>query len=171
MAQPRYRLEPLADRHDRRGFSCGVQALDRYFHEQAGQDSRRGLAVPCVLVEADSGALVGYYTLSAFSMVPASLPAERIRRLPAYPSIPAILIGRLAVDSRYQGQGLGKRLLMDAIHRSLDISRQIGVWAVVVDAKDDAARSFYEGYGFVQFADHEYRLFLPMATIAQAFPR
>jgi ribosomal protein S18 acetylase RimI-like enzyme len=81
--------------------------------------------------------------------------------------VPAILIGRLAVDRRYRGQGLGRLLLVDALLRSLAISRQVGAMAVVVDAKDDAARSFYEQYGFTRFVDHDNRLFLPMATIAQ----
>jgi len=167
VADARYRFEPLGRHHNRAAFSCGVAALDRYFHQQVGQDQRRALPAPYVVVDTATEAIVGYYTLSTFSIVPASLPDPVARRLPRYEAFPAILIGRLAVDQRYRGRGFGRRLLVDALLRSLAISQQIGAMAVVVDAKDDAARSFYEQYGFTRFVDHEYRLFLPMATIAQ----
>jgi len=162
-----YRLEQLDRHHNRAAFSCGVEALDRYLHQQAGQDQRRALSVPYVLVDVAMGTVAGYYTLSTFSIVPASLPGAMARKLPRYEAFPAILVGRLAVDRRYHGQGFGRLLLMDALLRSPEISRRVGAMAVVVDAKDDAARSFYERYGFTRFLDHEYRLFLPMATIAQ----
>jgi predicted GNAT family N-acyltransferase len=166
----RYRFEPLGADHDRADFSSGVEALDRYFRQQAGQDQRRGLAVPHVLIDSAAGAVVGYYTLSALSILAESLPEDMARELPRYQALPAILLGRLAVDQRYRGQGLGELLLMDALHRSLDISQRLGSMAVVVDAKDDAARAFYERYGFLRFLDHEYRLFLPMTTVVQTFP-
>jgi GNAT superfamily N-acetyltransferase len=166
----RYRFEPLDAHHNRADFSCGVEALDRYFRQQAGQDQRRRVAVPYVLVDPTTGAVVGYYTLSTLSILAESLPDEVTRRLPRYQALPAILIGRLALDQRYRGQGLGELLLMDALRCGLEISRQVGAMAVVVDAKDNAARAFYERYGFIRFLDHEYRLFLPMATVAQIFP-
>jgi GNAT superfamily N-acetyltransferase len=167
VAEGSYQFEPLGRHHNRAAFSCGVEALDRYFHQQVGQDQRRGLAAPYVLVDTATRDVLGYYTLSTFAIVPTSLPEALARRLPRYETVPAILIGRLAVDRRYRGQGLGRLLLVDALLRSLAISQQVGAMAVVVDAKDDAARSFYEQYGFTRFVDHEYRLFLPMATIAQ----
>ena len=169
MADDRYRFEPLGAHHDRADFSCGVETLDRYFRQQAGQDQRRGLAVPYVLVDPATGVVAGYYTLSTLSILAESLPADLTRKLPRYPALPTILIGRLAVDQRHRGQGLGELLLIDALHRSLDISRQIGAMAVVVDAKDDAARAFYERYGFMRFTDHEHRLFLTITTVAQIF--
>jgi GNAT superfamily N-acetyltransferase len=162
-----YRFESLGPHHDRAGFTCGVEALDRYFRQQVGQDQRRGLAVPYVLVDTSTANVVGYYTLIPYSIVPASLPEDMTRKLPRYDALPAILVGRLTVDQRYHGQGFGRRLLMDALARSLSISQQVGALVVVVDAKDDAARTFYEQYGFRRFADHEYRLFVPMSTIAQ----
>jgi GNAT superfamily N-acetyltransferase len=167
MTDSRYRFEPLGRHHHRAAFSCGVEPLERYFHQQVGQDQRRGLAVPYVLVEPTAGDVAGYYTLSTFSVVPASLPDAAARKLPRYEAVPAILIGRLAMDRRYRGQGLGRLLLMDALLRSLAISQQVGAMAVAVEAKDDTARAFYEQYGFMRFVDHEHRLFLPMATIAQ----
>lgn len=167
MAARDYRFELLGRHHDRATFSCGVEALDRYFRQQAGQDQRRAVAVPYVLVDTTTRAVLGYYTLSTFTIALHSLPDAVARKLPRYETIPAILIGRLAVDQRHQGRGLGRLLLVDALARSLAISQQIGAAAIVVDAKNDTARAFYERYGFMRFADHEYRLFLPMATIAQ----
>ncbi|MDP2935479.1 MAG: GNAT family N-acetyltransferase [Dehalococcoidia bacterium] len=165
--EDRYRSEPLNRHHDRASFSCGVEVLDRYFQHQAGQDQRRGLAALYVLIDATTGALVGYHTLSTFSVFPKSLPAELTARLPRYETLPAILVGRLAVDRRYRGQGLGQLLLLDALARCLAISHDIGALVVVVEAKDDAARAFYEHHGFLPFADHEHRLYMPIATIAK----
>ena len=170
MAGTDFRFERLDRRHPRKEFSCGVEALDRYFHRQAGQDQRRRIAVPYVLVDAATEAIAGYYTLSALSILPANLPGDLVVKLPHYSAFPAILIGRLAIDSRFRGQGLGELLLLDALHRSLEISARVGALAVVVDAKDDAARGFYERYDFQRFVDHPYRLFLPVATISQLRP-
>lgn len=169
MPEQHYRVERLGRHHDaaRATFSSGVEALDRYFRQQAGQDLRRRLAVPYVLLEATTAAIAGFYTLSSLSVIPASLPSETTRGLARYPALPAILIGRLAVDQRFQGQGIGELLLLDALRRSLEASQGIGATAVIVDAKDNRARAFYERYGFQRFVDHEYRLFLPMSAVAQ----
>jgi ribosomal protein S18 acetylase RimI-like enzyme len=161
--------EPLASEHDRAAFSCGVEPLDRYLNQQARQDARSRVAAPFVLTDRDSGRIIGYYTLSAFAVDLTELPSQLRKRLPRYPQVPVVLLGRLAVDQRFAGQGWGKALLIDALRRSLEHSRQIAAMAVVVDAKDDAARSFYERYGFQRLADHEYRLFLAMGTIEQLF--
>ena len=166
MRDARFTLEPLGPHHARAAFSCGVAALDRYFREQAGQEMRRRVAVVYVLVERDTAAIAGFYTLSATGIDVSALPAELARRLPRYPRLPAILLGRLAIDQRFRGQDLGKGLLLDALARGYHLSGQIGALAVVVDAKDDAARRFYEHFGFRRLADDENRLFLEMATIA-----
>jgi predicted GNAT family N-acyltransferase len=166
MRDARFALEPLGSQHDRAAFASGVAALDRYFREQAGQDMRRRAAVVHVLVERETAALAGFYTLSATGVDVAAFPAEVARRLPRYPRLPAVLVGRLAVDGRFRGQGLGRGLLLDALARSYHLSRQIGALAVVVDAKDDEARRFYAHFGFRQLADADNRLFLEMATIA-----
>ncbi|HEX5414441.1 MAG TPA: GNAT family N-acetyltransferase [Chloroflexota bacterium] len=168
MSNDRFRFEVLSKDHNRTEFSCGVDELDRYFQQQAGQDQRRNLAVPHVLVDTRENRIAGYYTLSSLSVLPGSVPSDASRRLARYSTVPTILLGRLAVDRSYRGQGLGKLLLMDALRRSLEISnQQVGAWAVVVDAKDDQARSFYEHYGFIRFLDDAYRLFLPMATVSR----
>src|SRR6266542_2950755 len=108
-----YRFEPLGKQHDRAVFACGVEALDRYFRVQAGQDSRNRITSCFVLVSGD-GSVAGYYTLSATGVALADLPPELAKKLPRYPVVPATLMGRLTVDQRQRGQGLGEFLLFDA---------------------------------------------------------
>jgi GNAT superfamily N-acetyltransferase len=117
-ATPDFRVEPLGSQ-DRTGFSCGVEALDRYFREQADQDQRRRAAAPFVLLTADHR-IAGYYTLSAAVLASEAVPAELMRKFkwPRYPQLPATLIGRLARDQAFRGQGVGERLLLDAIFRA-----------------------------------------------------
>ena len=166
MTAARYRFEPLGRPHDRAAFSCGVPDLDRYFQRQARQDVQRHVAAVFVLQDGAEERIAGYYTLSATAIGLTDLPDDLARRLPRYPDLPAVLLGRLAVDSRYQGQGLGEILLMDALARALTQSQQIAALAVIVDAKDEAAVGFYQRYGFQQLVDQPRRLFLPMQTIA-----
>jgi predicted GNAT family N-acyltransferase len=161
-----YRIEPLGDQHDRTAFSCGVEPLDRYFRTQAGQDNRKRIA-SCFVLVAEDGAAAGYYTLSATGIALADLPPNLARKLPRYPLVPAVLMGRLAVDSRRRGQGLGEFLLFDAFSRTL--RSEIASYAFVVDAKDDAAQAFYERYGFMRLPSAGRRLFLPLAEIAALF--
>ncbi len=160
-------IEPLGSRHDRAAFSCGEPALDAYLHRQAGQDMRRGVSRVFVATFEDPAEIAGFYTLSACTVEARNLPKELARKLPKHP-LPAALIGRLAVGLRYQAQGLGKCLLMDALMRAMSASVSIGIFAVVVDAKNDKAVSFYEKYGFEAFPDVSKRLFIPLRT---ALPR
>lgn len=164
-----YLIELLQNRHDRTTFSCGKEELDTYIKRQAGQDVRRKVAVCYVLVENGGADVGGYYTLSAFSINLSDLPSEIAQRLPRYPVVPATLVGRLAVDERHRGHRLGERLLMDALHRSLEQSRQIASTAVVVEAIDDEAREFYLHFDFLPFPEYRNRLFIPMQTIAALF--
>ena len=166
--QADYRVEPLGKQHDRSAFSCGVEPLDRYLREQARQDARRRVAAPFVLCEGKSNAVLGYYTLSALSVDVGAWPEDVAARLPKYPLVPATLLGRLAVDTRLRGKGAGGHLLMDALRRAFQASREVASVAVVVDAKG-AAASFYRRYHFISFADHAGKLFLPMAVIEQLF--
>ena len=161
-----YRIEPLGDQHNRAVFSCGAETLDRYFHTQAGQDSRKRVA-SCFVLVAEDGSVAGYYTLSAASIVLADLPLEIAKGLPRYPAVPATLMGRLAVGRQWQGHGLGELLLFDAFSRTL--RSEIASYAFLVDAKDDAARAFYEHYRFMRFPGPGKRLFLPLAEIAALF--
>jgi len=164
-----FRIEPLGKQHNRSAFSSGSEPLDRYLQRQAGQEARRHVAVTFVLVDTERQVLAGYYTLSATSIRLGDLPPEIAGKLPRYPLVPATLLGRLAIDTGYQGQGLGEFLLLDALHRSCTQSQVIAAMAVVVEAKDEPARSFYERYGFIRFPDQPYQLFLPMQTITRLF--
>jgi len=133
---------------------------------QATQDAKRNLAAPFVLTGAN-GVIIGYYTLSATAVQLATLPEDVTRRLPRYPLIPATLLGRLAVDRRFQGQGHGRYLLADALWRA--VQSEIASFAVIVDAKDEDAGRFYRREGFLPFADAPLRLYRPMSDIAKLF--
>ena len=159
---------PLQKHHDIASFSCGSEPLDRYLKKLASQDARNRVAAPFVLVDTDDR-VIGYYTLTAFSTMLGELPDPIARKLPKYPVVPATLLGRFARDLNHRGRGLGEYLLMDALHRSWQTSKQIASYAVVVDAKDDAAVAFYQAYEFQIFPDHASRLFLPMKKIERLF--
>ena len=165
-------VEPLGKAHDRLSFSCGYEALDRYLREQASQDARRRVAAPFVLVqESERKAVVGYYTLSALGIDLHDLPDNVIKKLPSYPVVPVTLLGRLAVDLQYRGQGAGEFLLVDALLRAYTQSSQIAAAAVVVDAIDEQAARFYRHFGFTPFPNKPTRLFLPVKTVAELFDR
>jgi GNAT superfamily N-acetyltransferase len=162
-------IEPLGPHHDRAAFSCGIPELDRYLREQASQDLRRHVAAPFVLRLAESSRVLGYYTLSAYSIRPTDIDPSLARRLPRYPLLPANLLGRLALDVSYRGRGWGELLLVDALRRCLHTQHDVAALAVVVDAINDSARAFHERYGFRQFSDAPNRLYLMMNTIEQLF--
>lgn len=162
---PSFRIEALTASHDRKGFSCGVEALDGYLARQAGQDMRRRVSNCFVALPDGSAVIAGYYTLAAASIPVQDLPQEQTRRLPRYPVLPAVLIGRLAVDQRFKGQQLGAALLFDAILRAL--RAEPAVLTVLVDAKDDTAASFYRHHGFQGFSARPQTLFLPIDTAAR----
>ena len=160
------RVEALGPHHNRSSFASGVEPLDRYLRSQAGQDARKNVAAPFVLVLPD-GAIGGYYTLSATGVKLTEFPVGIAHKLPRYPLIPATLLGRLAVDQAHQGRGYGRFLLADALFRA--VRSEIASFAVIVDAKDDAARRFYERESFLPFPDQPQRLFRPMADIAKLY--
>ena len=163
-----FSIEPLAKKHKRSTFSCASEPLNRYLKTQVSQDAKRHIAAPFILVTPDNQ-VIGHYTLSAFSINLPQLPQSQIHKLPKYPTVPATLLGRLAVDHKYRGLGLGEHILMDALHRSARATSAIASYAVVVDAKDDVAVAFYRKYGFTQFPDHLDRLFLPMTVVKKLF--
>lgn len=159
------KVEALQPHHDRAGFRSGVDVLDRYLALQAGQDARKNITAPFVALVPE-GPIVGYYTLAASSVPVAELPLALTRKLPRYPLVPATLLGRLAVDSRWRGKGLGRHLLGNALLRAT--RSEIASFAIVVDAKDESAADFYRREGFLPFPQEPMRLFLPMATIRKA---
>lgn len=152
-------VEPLAPDHDRTAFACGVDALDRYLQHQAGQDVRRRAAACFVAREIATGRIAGYYTLAAGSVLLSGIPAPLAKRLPRYPSVPVALLGRLAVGLAWRGLSLGGALLWDAVDRAA--RSDVAVFALVVDAKDTQADSFYRHHGFVTFGSLPGRLILP----------
>lgn len=113
------------------------------------------------------GSVAGYYTLSSTAVRLPELPAAAVRKLPRYPLIPATLLGRLAVDQRFQGKGYGRFLLADALHRA--VRSEIASFAVIVDAKDESARRFYERESFLPLPDQPMKLFRPMSDIEALF--
>lgn len=153
-----------AKRHDRGGFDCGVEPLNRYLKALAVQHRSKGIATSFVLVDSDRPAyILGYYSLSA-----ASLSFERLtdvdrKGLPTYP-IPAVRIGRLAVSVSAHGQGLGELLLQNAIKRALQARHTLGIYAIVVEAKDTSAEAFYRRYGFRLCDPQSRQLYLPLGA-------
>jgi len=149
-----YLTENLNTTHNKEKFSCGKDLLDIYIKKQATQDIKRKLAACFVLKEKETNYIKGYYTLSNSSI--------------HFDNLPLTLIGRLAVDKIYQGQGIGKILLVDALRRSYELSKQIGSFAVIVDPLDKDAELFYLKYGFIKLPDSG-KMFLTMKTIDQLF--
>ena len=168
-SQPAFRVEALGD-HDRAAFSCGIEPLDRYLREQAGQDARKYAAATFVLLTPENR-IAGYYTLSSTVILADDLPGEEVKKLkwPRYPQLPATLIGRLARDVAFRGQRMGELLLLDALRRSFDNVRTVASLAVIVDVKDENARRFYASYGFTPFPDTQNRMYIPMKTVEKLF--
>ena len=158
----------LAKSHDRSGFRCGESALDDWFRKRAGQDERRNIARVFVALD-DDARVAGFYSLSAFTLELDQVPEAIAAKLPRYDKIPAALIGRLARDERFRGQGIGELLVADAITRILAAAQELAVFAIVVDAKNEAASAFYRSFGFVSFPVHPERLFMPTSTAIAAF--
>ena len=162
-----FRVEPLSGGHDRAKFSSGSDALDRYFREQASQDVKRRVAACFVAVSVETAHVAGFYTLTAAGIALSDLSPEIVRKLPRYPVVPAALLGRLAIARDYQGKGLGGVLLANAILRAA--RAEMGVFAMLVDAKDDAAQRFYEHYGFTLLPGADRRLCLPISIALRQF--
>jgi len=160
------RFEVLASSHDRATFSCGIVELDQWFHTRAGQDQRRHVAQ--VFVAMSGARIVGFYSLSMFTLSLDGLPRALAKKLPKYEAIPAALIGRLARAESERGVGLGGLLLADAIKRVLSAAESVASYAIVVDAKDELGKRFYEAHGFIPLVSRPGRLFLLTQTAAAA---
>lgn len=157
-----FRVVPLDAGLDRNGFASGSEPLDRYFRERVTQDVRRRIAACFVALAGDQ--VAGYYTLASASIPLADLPAQSRKKLPKYPSVPAVRMGRLAVHQAFKRQGLGGVLLADALLRARQA--EIAAYALIVDAKDDVAVAFYEYHGFIRFESQPTALFLALAGLA-----
>lgn len=164
MSDATFLLTPLDAAHDRGAFQSDSGPLDRYFKEQVTQDIRRRVAA-CFVALVDGHRIAGYYTLASASIPLVDLPADTARKLPRYPSVPAVRMGRLAVDKAFKGQGLGSALLADALNRAA--KPEIAAYALIVDAKDGIAAGFYQHHGLIALPESPLTLFLPLATIRQ----
>jgi GNAT superfamily N-acetyltransferase len=156
----------LNSSHKKNLFVCEESSLQDYLRKHAGQDIKRQVAV-CFVLEGENGAIKGYYTLSADSVDRTLIPEPLQKKLP-YKNLPVTLLGRLARDRNYKGQGLGGLLLVDALRRAYQASSAIGACAVVADPINDKARAFYKGFGFISLESG--RMFIPMETIKASFP-
>jgi GNAT superfamily N-acetyltransferase len=161
-------IEPLAAYHVREDFNCGEAALDDFLRRLAGQQQRRGFGKTYVALADDGETVAGFVTVSAGQLAMDSLPPTM--KLPRYP-VPVLRIGRLAVDARFQGQGVGKALLRSTLGLALELSEHIGLYAVVVEAKHEKAKAFYERWGFMACIDAPFRLYLPLATLRRSLSR
>ena len=159
MSEAPFMFAPLKAEHDRSLFRSGSEQLDHYLREQVTQDIRRRIAACFVALE-DKRRIIGYYTLASAGVPLTSLPLESRKKLPRYPAVPAVRMGRLAVDQAFQGIGLGGALLADGIDRTM--RAEIAAYALIVDAKNDDAAAFYRHYGFISLPDTPLMLFLPL---------
>jgi GNAT superfamily N-acetyltransferase len=164
-----WRIEALGRPHERSQFACSVPALDDYLARFARQNHESGIAKTFVAVAPDSPRrILGYYSISAGAIERENLPQRAAKRFPNFP-IPVARLARLAVDHEFQGRGLGEDLMMDALNRVLRASGDIGIVAVLIDAKHEKAKRFYARYEFESLPDQPLVLWLPMSAIARLF--
>ncbi len=163
------KIEILDKKHKRDEFDCGNDQLNNYLKYQAGQDMKRKLSACFVLNESSTNQILGYYTLSNNSISLNSFTEDIQKKLPkSYKSIPTTLLGRLAINKEQQGKGIGKILLIDALKRSHDLSKEIGSFAVAVDPIDHDAEMFYKKYDFIKLPDSG-KMFIAIKTLDQLF--
>ncbi len=150
-------------KHDRKDFDCGVIALNLYLQQFANQDQKRGLTRVYVLAKQQQ--IIGYYSICAHSVPTDQLPDNT--RLGRYSEAPFLLLGRLAVDKRYQGQGFGDALIFHAFSITNEAAEKIGTLGIIVDAKNEKAADFYEKFGFKPLSASKNRLVLPFSMITK----
>jgi GNAT superfamily N-acetyltransferase len=156
------RLNPA--KHHRESFRCESVELNDFLQKRARKEMDVFASACFVIIPADEpGRIAGFYTLSAAEIATTDLPLDLVKKLPRYPHLPAILLGRLARDLAWHGQNIGGLLLIDALRRSLRQSSEIGAVAVVTDPKDTHARTFYQHYGFQPL--NEQRIVIPIKEI------
>ena len=157
-----FQVVPLQSAHDRSAFKSGSEPLDHYFSQQVSQDVRRRVTACYVALTGDQR-VAGFYTLASTSVLLSELPTGVGKKLPRYPLVPAVRMGRLAVDQHHKSMGLGGALLADALARA--VRAEIAAYALVVDAKDKSAADFYLHHGLMALPSQPLTLFLPLATI------
>lgn len=163
-------VSPLVRPFDRESFNCGKPELNVFIRNHALNNQKLSIGRTWIAHEEKSTTILGFYTVCASAISATDLPRLLRKKLPRYP-VPCVLLARLAVDLTSQGRGVGKLLLKDAIEKTLQIGDAIGAYALLVNAKDDEAKSFYEYYGFLSLPDQPYTLFLPVTTFKQILVR
>lgn len=149
----------------RNSFQCESEPLNQYFRKQMSQDVKSKFARCYVALDTKiENTIVGFYTLSSSVIPLLDLPEATQKKLPKYMAVPAIRLGRLAVDKKYKGQKIGAALLYDALATATNLSNKIGVYAMLVDAKDDNAVSFYQYHGFISISNEPNILYMPLDT-------
>ena len=162
---PAFSVVPLGS-EDRTRFDCGVDALNNYLHKQARQDFKKRVAACFIALESSTNIVAGFYTLSAADVNLTAIDDDWKKKLPRYPTVPSVLLGRLAVDKNFQGQKLGSALLSDAVQRSM--KSDIIAHMMLVDAKDDVAATFYQQHGFRHFHHMKNRLYAPLNQLIKS---
>lgn len=160
-------IELLNKDHTIKKFTCGNETLNTYLKTKATQEIRKKITAVYIIRKKNQQNVIGFYTLSSSSIELTNLSADQIKKLPKYKSLPVILLGRLAVALQYQGKKIGEYLLLDSLIRSYNLSKQIGSYAVLIDAKDKNIAKFYKKYGFIPTKNEPLKLYLPMNTIKQ----
>ena len=168
--QNQIQFQALQANHDTEGFTCGVDALDRWLKRIARQHISKGVSRTFVAIDPANPTkpvqIIGYYSLTVAEIDTDKLPKDIARKLPR--RVPLVLIGRLATALTARRQGIGALLLIDALKRIIRVANDVGVTLVLVDAKDDTAASFYQHFGFVPLPDNPLRLALPVETAKRA---
>lgn len=160
-------ISDISAQHDKHGFDCGSKELNAYLKTISRQHMAKGISRTFVLTESEESArIIGFYTLCACEIVTEKMPKAFAKQYPRI--IPAAKLARLAVDKHHQGSGFGAFLLVDSFQRIVSVSKNLGIVAFFVDAKDGNAVSFYQRFGFIPFPDSPHELFLPISTIEKA---
>lgn len=161
----RFVIGSLTKAHKRADFTCGDERIDRYFRETVSQDIKRNYATCFIARDIATSRIAGFYTLSSSNVPLTEVPEPLAKKLPRYPTVPAVLIGWLGRHSDYAGQGLGEALLFDAIRTVA--TAPIGAHAIFADAIDDRAAAFYAAFGFIPLIRRPHTLYLPVATASR----
>ena len=162
------KIEPLGKQHDRVEFDCGSKDLNQYLRSTARQHLTRGISRTFVLIdETEPTRILGFFTLASCEIRIECLPTKYANKYPH--RAPAAKLARLAVQTDKQRQGLGTFMMVNAIERIVTVSENLGIIGFFVDAKDDKAQAFYKQFGFIELPDTPLELFLPIATLRQAF--
>ena len=162
------KIETLSRNHDRSGFDCGNDALNQYLRKTARQHLNKGMSRTFVLVDDDTPTeILGFFTLTSCEIFVEKLPRRYAKKYPS--KAPAAKLARLAVAKNRQRQGMGTHMMINAIERVIKVSQNLGIIGFFVDAKDNEAKAYYEQFGFIPLSDNPLELFLPLATLRNAY--